>query len=108
VEDPFNKGVFLPAPFIKGSLVVNTGDFLQRWSNDQLKSTLHRVTAPPVDSETGISKARYSIPFFISANRDKVVDALEGTYSDDNPKKYEPITAGEYLNRRLNVTYMDS
>jgi isopenicillin N synthase-like dioxygenase len=105
VEDPFNKGIFLPAPYIKNSLVVNTGDFLMRWSNDQLKSTLHRVTNPPVDSETGISKARYSIPFFVSANKDKVVDALEGTYSEENPKKYDPITSGEYLAKRLDATY---
>lgn len=105
VEDPFNKGVFLPAPYIKNSIVVNTGDFLMRWSNDQLISTLHRVTNPPVDSETGVSKARYSIPFFISANKDKIVDALDGTYSKENPKKYAPITAGEYLAARLNATY---
>ncbi|CDR48025.1 CYFA0S42e00122g1_1 [Cyberlindnera fabianii] len=105
VENPYNKGVFLPAPFIKGSLVVNTGDFLQRWSNDALKSTLHRVTAPPVDSETGISKARYSIPFFISANKDCNIDVLEGTYSTEYPKKYEAINAGDWLAKRMNATY---
>lgn len=105
VEDPVNKGAFIPAPYIKNSIVVNTGDFLMRWSNDQLKSTLHRVTNPPVDSGTGMSRARYSIPFFVSANKDKQVDALEGTYSGENPKKYKAITAGEYLDARLNATY---
>ncbi|ONH64961.1 1-aminocyclopropane-1-carboxylate oxidase [Cyberlindnera fabianii] len=105
VEHPYQKGVFLPAPYIKGSIVMNTGDFLQRWSNDTLKSTLHRVTAPPVNSETGISKVRYSIPYFVCADADKVIDALEGTYGDMVPKKYEPITSGEYLTMRLNATY---
>jgi len=105
VEDPNNPGVFVPAPPIPGSLVVNTGDFLMRWSNDQLKSTLHRVTAPPVDSKTGITKERFSIPYFVSADKDKVIEALPGTFSEDTPKRYEPIKAGEYLSRRLNATY---
>lgn len=76
-----------------------------RWSNDVLKSTLHRVTAPPVDSSTGVSKERFSIPYFVSADKNRVIDALPGTFSEENPKKYEPITAGEYLDRRLNATY---
>lgn len=105
VEDPFNKGTYIPAPQIKNTIIVNTGDFLMRWSNNQLISILHRVTNPPVDSANGISKARYSIPFFIGANKDRVIDALEGTYSDTNPKRYPPITAGEYLAARLNATY---
>ncbi|QPG75301.1 hypothetical protein FOA43_002652 [Brettanomyces nanus] len=105
VEKPSNPGVFIDAPVIPGSLVINTGDFLMRWSNDQLKSTFHRVTAPPVDSRTGISKIRYSIPYFVSADRHKVIDALPGTFSEQNPKKYEPITSGEYLAKRLNATY---
>lgn len=105
VEAPSNPGVFIDAPVIPGSLVINTGDFFMRWSNDELKSTLHRVTAPPIDSATGISKVRYSIPYFVSADADKVIDALPGTFSEENPKKYAPITSGEYIARRLNATY---
>lgn len=105
VEDPYNKGHYLPVPYIEGSLVVNTADCLEQWSNDMLKSTMHTVKAPPVNSETGISKERFSIPFFVSANADTIVEALEGTYSEENPKKYEPITAGEHLIKRLRATY---
>ncbi|KAG7891112.1 hypothetical protein KL905_000549 [Ogataea polymorpha] len=105
VESPHNKGHFLPAPYVPGSLVINTGDFLMRWSNDKLKSTLHRVTAPPLDQGTGMTRVRYSIPYFVSADRDEVVDALPGTFSEENPKKYSPITSGDYLAMRLNATY---
>lgn len=105
VEDPYIKGKFIPAPFIKNSLVVNIGDFLMRWSNDELKSTLHRVRAPPLEAKTGMTKVRYSIPFFISANKEKTIECLPGTYSDEKPKKYGPINSLEYLNMRLNATY---
>ena len=34
-----------------------------------------------------------------------IIDAVPGTYSEKVPKKYGPITAGEYVNMRLNATY---
>ncbi len=36
------------------------------------------------------------------------IDAVPGTFGPDRPKKYEPITAGEYVNMRLNATYVGS
>lgn len=105
VEDMHEKGKFNPAPFVPGTIVVNIGDFLQRWSNDTLKSTLHRVRAPPMTVE-GMTKARYSIPYFVTADRDKTVDCLPGCYDEKaRPKKYEPINAREYIEMRLNATY---
>ena len=43
---------------------------------------------------------------FCTANIDRVIDALPGTFSDTRPKKYSPITAGEYVDMRLNATYV--
>lgn len=103
VEDVDEKGKFNPAPYIPGTIVVNIGDFLQRWSNDTLKSTLHRVRAPPMVE--GMTRARYSIPYFVTADRGKTIDCIPGCWSEANPKKYEPINAAEYIERRLNATY---
>lgn len=114
VEDIHEKGKFNAAPYIPGTIVVNIGDFLQRWSNDHLKSTLHRVRAPPLTaggtvtadgSAQRVTRARYSIPYFVTADHEKVIDCLPGCYSEANPKKYEPINSGEYVSRRLNATY---
>jgi isopenicillin N synthase-like dioxygenase len=105
VEDIHVRGKFNPAPFIPGTVVVNIGDFLQRWSNDTLKSTLHRVRAPPVVESDGITRARYSIPYFVTADRDRTIDCIPGCYGDDKPKKYEPINARQYIEQRLNATY---
>ncbi|KAH0841254.1 hypothetical protein AYO21_06867 [Fonsecaea monophora] len=104
VEDVHVKGQFNPAPYIPGTVVVNIGDFLQRWSNDTLKSTLHRVRAPPM-ARDGLTRARYSIPYFVTADRDRTIDCIPGCYGDDRPKKYDPINAREYIEMRLNATY---
>ncbi|KIW77745.1 hypothetical protein Z517_07578 [Fonsecaea pedrosoi CBS 271.37] len=104
VEDVHVKGQFNPAPYVPGTVVVNIGDFLQRWSNDTLKSTLHRVRAPPM-ARDGLTRARYSIPYFVTADRDRTIDCIPGCYGDDRPKKYDPINAREYIEMRLNATY---
>ncbi|KAJ5727381.1 gibberellin 20-oxidase [Penicillium malachiteum] len=109
VEDIHEKGKFNPAPYIQGTAVVNIGDLLMRWSNDELKSTLHRVRAPPLmDSDTTRSKMtpdRYSIPYFISPDRDRVIECLPGCYGPDRPKNYEPVTTQQYVDMRLNAIY---
>lgn len=110
VEDIHEKGKFNPVPYTPGTAVVNIGDLLMRWSNDELRSTLHRVRAPPLiqaDESSGgrIARPRYSIPYFISPDRDRVIDCLPGCYGPDRPKKYEPITSRDYVNMRLNAIY---
>lgn len=54
------NGTFVDAAPIEGTCVVNAGDLLARWSNDTIKSTIHRVVEPPhADGE--VHPARYSI-----------------------------------------------
>ena len=58
----------MPAVPVPGAIVFNIGDFLMRWSNDELKSTLHRVRAPPPDSHSAeadrqMTRERFSIPY---------------------------------------------
>ena len=110
VEDIHEKGKFNPAPYIPGTAVVNIGDLLMRWSNDELKSTLHRVRAPPLvetdDKSAGrMTRPRYSIPYFISPDRDRLIECLPGCFGPDRPKKYEPITSRDYIAMRMNATY---
>ncbi|KAI9058366.1 Clavaminate synthase-like protein [Trametes sanguinea] len=104
VESPDHPGEFISVPPVHGAVMINAGDFLQRWSNDQIRSALHRVRAPP-GMKDGMTPDRYSIPYFCSTDFDLTVDCLPGTYSETNPKKYEPITAGEYIQQRLASLY---
>ncbi len=83
---------------IPGSLVVNVGDMLQRLTNGVMKSTTHRVVNPPRE-KWGTS--RYSIPFFLHPIGKMPLNALSNCISNERPKAFEDITAGNYLEQRL-------
>ncbi|MDN6440255.1 MAG: isopenicillin N synthase family oxygenase, partial [Corynebacterium nuruki] len=85
----------LPEP---GALLVNLGDVTARLTNDQWKSTLHRVKPPVVD---GTILRRRSAAFFHDGNVDAVVGPLPGMVDADHPARYEPLTVGEHVARKL-------
>ncbi|KAF4319934.1 hypothetical protein BBO99_00005738 [Phytophthora kernoviae] len=79
------------------SYVVNLGDLMQHWTNDQWRSTLHRVINP----QSGhANNRRQSIAFFHNINADTVVECIPTCQSPENPAKYPPILAGEYLMKK--------
>lgn len=82
----------------EGDLVINVGDMLERHTNNKLRSTIHRVVNPP---RKEWDKPRYSIPFFMHPRSDMKLDCLPECIDENNPKHYEDITAGEFLNQRL-------
>lgn len=79
-------------------IVINVGDMLQRLTNNHLKSTTHRVVNPP---RAEWHKPRLSIPFFLHPRPEMSLDVLDSCVTEDNPKHYESITAGGYLDERL-------
>ncbi|ELU12350.1 hypothetical protein CAPTEDRAFT_130805 [Capitella teleta] len=78
----------------EGVITCNIGDMLMRWSDDQLKSTLHRVRMPQPDENQG---SRYSMAFFCQANRNEVIQGPK--------KKYQAITAADYLQQRIKANF---
>ncbi|KAI5365054.1 Putative oxoglutarate/iron-dependent dioxygenase, isopenicillin N synthase-like superfamily [Septoria linicola] len=96
-------GKFVDATPIASTVVVNAGDLLARWSNDTIKSTVHRVVEPPTQSS--VHPARYTIPYFCHPNHDSIIDAIPGTFSEDTPRKYAAVNCGEHLVKRLKATY---
>lgn len=75
-------------------ITCNIGDMLMRWSDDQLQSNFHRVRNPRADEYQG---PRYSLAFFAQANRDVLIEGPQ--------RKYEPISAEDYLKRRVNANF---
>ncbi|KIK67822.1 hypothetical protein GYMLUDRAFT_36601 [Collybiopsis luxurians FD-317 M1] len=100
-----HTGEFIPATPIPGTIVINVGDLLARWSNDVLRSTLHRVVAPRVkmiSSVETLTPARQSIAFFSNPNFDAEIACLPNCGSEP---KYPPINTEEYIVGRLAATY---
>ena len=93
-----NKGEWIDAIASKDQLMINVGDMLSRHTNNKLKSTVHRVINPSKDL---MKKSRYSIPFFMHPISDMKLDVLESCIDENNPKSFDDITAGEFLNQRL-------
>jgi isopenicillin N synthase-like dioxygenase len=93
-----HKGEWIDAIAEPDELMINVGDMLSRHSNNKLKSTIHRVTNPPRELW---GTSRYSIPFFMHPVSSMKLDVLEECIDEDNPKKFDDITAGEFLNERL-------
>jgi isopenicillin N synthase-like dioxygenase len=79
-------------------IVINVGDMLQRLTNNYLKSTTHRVVNPPREEW---HLPRLSIPFFLHPKSGMDLTCLDRCVTDENPRAYEPITAGAYLEERL-------
>ncbi|GMF33237.1 unnamed protein product [Phytophthora lilii] len=79
------------------SFVVNLGDLMQHWTNDQWRSTMHRVINPPSGCQ---SNRRQSIAFFHNINADTIVECIATCQSPENPAKYPPVLAGEYLMKK--------
>lgn len=79
-------------------LVINVGDMLERHTNNKLRSTIHRVINPPKEQW---GKPRYSIPFFMHPRSDMKLNCLDECITEDTPKQYDDITAGEFLHQRL-------
>ena len=93
-----SNGEWIDAMAGKDELMINIGDMLSRHTNNLLKSTVHRVVNP--DREL-LKKSRYSIPFFMHPVSEMNLNVLESCINDDNPKSFNDITAGDFLNERL-------
>lgn len=99
---------FVRAKPIEGTVVINAGDLLSRWSNDEIKSTNHRVVQPPAQEgdESEIYPARYSIAYFCNPNFERTIEALPGTWENlPEGKNYPAVNSGDYLVQRLTATY---
>ena len=93
-----SNGDWIDAVASENELMINIGDMLSRHTNNLLKSTVHRVVNP--DREL-LKKSRYSIPFFMHPVSEMKLNVLESCISDESPKSFDDITAGDFLNERL-------
>jgi len=62
------SGQWVDVPPREGTVAVNFGGLLERWTGGRIKATQHRVLSP--------GRLRYSIPFFYEPRVDAVIEPL--------------------------------
>ncbi len=93
------KWVRVAAP--PGSIIMNTGDYMQRITNDLMPSTTHRVS-PPRNPEH-IGKLRVSIPLAAYLRPNETLEVLP----DLGEPKYDPINVVTFHTRTTAKFYGD-
>lgn len=94
------KWIRLEAP--KGSIVLNTGDYMQRITNDLLPSTTHRVSKPK--NRAMNNRPRISFPMAVYVWEKEMLEVLPNT----GVAKYEPIEAETFHTRITSKYYGDA
>ncbi len=85
------QGDWVDVPIQPGCYIINIGDLMARWSNDNWVSTLHRVVNPP--AEAAADSRRLSLVFFHNPNYDAEITNLVPSQT----AKYPPTTSGQHL-----------
>jgi len=81
-------GVWIDAPPIDGTLVMNIGDLFETWTSGYFVATSHRVRK--------VAEERYSLPLFVNVDYDTIVEPLEQFRTTGDPVR-RPLCAGEHL-----------
>jgi isopenicillin N synthase-like dioxygenase len=92
-----SDGEWIEAPPIDGTLVVNVGDLLSRWTDGAYKSTPHRVI-----NKSG--RERLSLVLAFDPNPETLIDARD-IYGPDYKAKEKAITCGDYLDWRFSKSF---
>ena len=91
------NGDWIDAKYIDKGILVNTGEFLNRWTNGRFIPTPHRVVPPESD--------RYSIATFFNPSPETIATPLETCCSDANPARYEPMSLIDYVCWYIDTNY---
>lgn len=95
------SGAWMSAPPIPGTLVINVGDLLHRWSNDRYFSNNHRVT-----NRSG--RERLSIATFYDPDYTATVDPRDLHLPVGGTPRYPQVSAGDYIIGRINASQKHS
>jgi isopenicillin N synthase-like dioxygenase len=91
-------GEWIAAPAVEGTILVNTGESLTRFSNGVFRATPHRVLPP--------SRDRYALAFFYNPNDEALLDPVDTCVSEAHPRQYEPMSFIDFLAWRQKQNYL--
>ncbi|MEM9201946.1 MAG: 2OG-Fe(II) oxygenase family protein [Actinomycetota bacterium] len=92
---------WIDVPPLPGAIVVNLGDAMQVWTNNQYKAAVHRVV-------TMTESNRYSIPYFSNPPRDAVLEPLAAVMEAEGADaRYRSFTWKDYIGARMDDNFAD-
>jgi isopenicillin N synthase-like dioxygenase len=97
LEVMWPDGEWVTVDPVPNGIVINTGEFLARWTNGRFLATPHRVTQPERD--------RYSMAMFFNPSPDTVAVPLTPCVSADRPAGYEPVSMLDYMSWYMDTNY---
>ncbi|MGA9277267.1 isopenicillin N synthase family dioxygenase [Ilumatobacter sp.] len=92
-------GKWVDAPYVDDSFVVNLGDLMAEWTNDEWVSTVHRVALPPNVEDA--KSDRLSFTFFHQPNYDARIEVIPTCTGPGRPAKYGSTTSGAHITAKL-------
>lgn len=92
-------GEWVPAPYVENSFVINLGDLMAEWTNDEWVSTVHRVALPPAREDA--SSDRLAFTFFHQPNYDATIEVIPTCTGPDRPAKYGTTTSGAHIKAKI-------
>jgi isopenicillin N synthase-like dioxygenase len=96
----FHEDTWKDVPPVPGTIVVNIGDIVKVWSNDQYHAALHRVVASK-------HRDRYSVPFFYNPVYTATYQPLPEIRGEKIEPHYGPINWGHFRHHRQHGDYGD-
>jgi len=93
------SGEWIRATPIPGTLIVNLGDMVRRWTNDIYYSTMHRA----LNNVSGVD--RYSVASFFNPNYLYRVECVPTCRPEVGEPLYPPCTVGEHIKEMFEKTY---
>ncbi len=91
-------------PYVPGSLVLNVGDILERWTGGRLPATPHRVVIPSADAAR---VGRMSIVYFQQPDPACLIEPAQSLAMSSTA--YRPVRSGLHISRKeLGQATLDS
>lgn len=87
-------GQWIRAPPVRGSLIVNIADYMQRITNDRYVSTVHRA-------QNWSGQERLSIAFFFGFGLHESCGVLESCVEEGEEPKYPEINCQAWIQKRV-------
>lgn len=85
-------GAWIDAPHVPGSLTINIGDLMARWTGGRWRSNMHRSLPPTADAA---DEELISLVFFMEADMEALITPLAPPHGGD--VAFEPVVAVDYL-----------